>query len=166
MYYLNIFLFFSIFGYTYETILRIILHSTQDYLLIGPWMPIYGFGILISEFLNSFLNKLKLKRWKKILLFFLINFFLLTIIEEIGGILVEKIFHTSFWNYEYLPLNIGPYINIFVSLLWSFSSVIMIYIILPIISKLIKKTPKIITYLLLFLLIIDHIYLIIQYYFQ
>lgn len=164
MYYLNIFLLFSIFGYSYETIFRILLNSTQDYLLFGPWMPIYGFGVLISEYLNNFLNKFQLKRFKKILIFLILNLFILTGIEEIGGILVEKIFHTSFWNYEYLPLNIGPYINVFVSLLWSISSMIIVYIILPIISKFLKRIPKFLSYLILILLVLDHIILLYQYY--
>lgn len=164
MYYLNIFLIFSILGYSYETILRILLNSTQNYLLIGPWMPIYGFGILISELLNKFLNKFQLKRWKKIIFFFLLNLIILTIIEEIGGLLVEKIFHTSFWNYEYLPLHIGPYINVFVSILWSFSATIIEYIFLPIINPWMKKIAKGISYTTLILLIIDHLILLYRYF--
>lgn len=159
MYYLNIFLLFSILGYSYETILRILTNATQNYLLIGPWMPIYGFGILNSEFLNIFLNKFKLKKWKKIIIFFLINILLLSIIEEIGGLLVEKIFHTSFWNYEYIPLHIGPYLNIFVSIIWSISSTFIEYVLIPLLTPFIKKIPKWVSYLVLILMLLDHIIL-------
>lgn len=164
MYYLNIFLLFSILGYSYETIFRLYLKTTQDYLLMGPWMPIYGFGLLISEFLNIFLNKFKLKRFKKIILFFFINIILLTIIEEIGGILVEKIFHTSFWNYEYIPLHLGPYINIFVSIIWSLASTIIEFFLIPILTPLIRKIPKMVSYIILFLLLLDHVILLYQYF--
>ena len=147
MYYLNIFLLFSILGYSYETIFRLFLKTTQDYLLMGPWMPIYGFGLLISEFLNIF-----------------INIILLTIIEEIGGILVEKIFHTSFWNYEYIPLHLGPYVNIFVSIIWSLASTIIEFFLIPILTPLIRKIPKMVSYIILFLLLLDHVILLYQYF--
>ncbi len=161
MFYLNVFLVFAILGYSYETIFRIFLHATQDYLLIGPWMPIYGFGMLNSELVNIFLNKFCLKGWKKIFFFFVLSFFLLTIIEEIGGLLVEFFFATSYWNYEYLPLHIGPYINVFVSLLWALFATLMEYVLIPILSPFLRKVSPIISYICLFLMILDHIYLLV-----
>lgn len=162
MFYLNIFLIFSIFGYTYEIIIRMLNQVSTSNLLLGPWMPIYGFGILISEFLNSFLNKFLLTGKKKIIIFFFLNIIILSLLEEIGGLLVEYFFHTSYWNYENIPLNIGPYINILISFLWGFLSTIMEYIILPILTPLLKKIPKLVSYILLILLLLDHTYLIIS----
>lgn len=162
MYYTNLLLFFSIFGYLYEMLIRLLKSIPINNLLIGPWMPIYGFGILILEWINELLNVFKIKGWKKIILCFLLSIFLLSILEWFGGILVEKIFHTSFWNYEEIPLNIGKYINIFVSLLWGLFGLFAEYILTPIITPFLKKIPKWVSYLILFFILLDHLYLILH----
>lgn len=160
MFYLNVFLLFSIMGYSYETLFRFFKGIVQHNLLLGPWMPIYGFGILISEFVNLFLNKFLLKGKKKIFLFFILNVLLLTILEEIGALFIRFFFQTAFWNYEDIPLHIGPYINVFVSLVWGICAVFMEYVLIPILTPFIKKIPKGVSFILLIFLLLDHLWMI------
>lgn len=161
MYYSNLFLFFSIFGYLYEMLIRILNNFSKTNLLLGPWMPIYGIGIVLVELINQFLNQMKIQGKKKVILCFFLSFFSLTILEWVGGLLVEKLFFKSFWNYENIPFHIGKYINVLVSLLWGFLSIFIEYVLIPILSPMIKKIPKGITWLFLILIMMDHIYLII-----
>ena len=45
--YINIFIIFSILGFLSEFIISLCMHEQKQTLLIGPWMPIYGLGILL-----------------------------------------------------------------------------------------------------------------------
>lgn len=154
MFYINTFFLFSIFGYTYEMILHILEHNVRTQILIGPWMPIYGIGILITELFNYLLSK-KYQKWKKIFFCFLLSIILLTILEELGGLLIDKVFCTKFWNYENIPLAIGPYVNLLVSIFWGIFAMILEYILLPIFTPLLKKIPKWVSIVLMIFLLLD-----------
>lgn len=163
MFYINLFLFSSILGFSYETIFRLIHHYSTYNLLLGPWMPIYGFGILIVEGIDKTLNFFQIKGKKKVFLNLLLSVFFITILEWIGGILVEKLFSTSFWNYESIPLHIGPYISILISIIWGIMAMFLEYFFTPICTPLLKKIPNWISFLLLLLLLLDHICLIFRF---
>ncbi|MCI8575236.1 MAG: putative ABC transporter permease [Bacilli bacterium] len=158
MFYLNTFLFFSILGYTYETIFHFLEHKMRENILFGPWMPIYGFGILCIELIHKILTKLKINGKKKLLYCFILSVIFLTIIEEIGGLIILYFFQTSFWNYESIPLSIGPYINILVSLIWGVLGLFLEYIIYPLVTPWLKKIPKWVSILLFLLLLLDNIW--------
>lgn len=162
MYYGNLFLIFSMFGYFYEMLIRLIRNIPGHTLFIGPWMPIYGFGVLMVEFIDRFLSLFQIRGRKKIFLNFFLSTILLTILELIGGLFVEILFKTSFWNYEQIPLHIGKYINVFVSLLWGIGSLLIVYIINPALTPFIKKIPKWVSILCFLLMTLDHVYLLIR----
>jgi uncharacterized membrane protein len=158
MFYINTFLFFSILGWSYETIFHFLEHKMRNNILLGPWMPIYGFGMLIIEFLNLLLKKLKIKGKKKLIYCFILSVIIITILEELGGLYIEYFYQTSFWNYEAFPFSIGPYINILVSLIWGLSGLFLEYVIYPLVTPWLKKIPKWVSITLLFLLLIDNIW--------
>lgn len=80
---------------------------------------------------------------------------ILTILEWVGGILIEKFFHITFWDYRKFKFNIGKYIALEVSLVWGILSLLIIYIIQPILNKFIYLIPNYITYILISLIILD-----------
>ena len=124
--------------------------------LYGPWVPIYGFGACIIIFIMRLIfNRFKLKRIYKIILLFLISSITLTILEFMGGHLIELLTNKIFWNYSKLKFNIGHYIALEISLVWGIMSLVITYIIKPIIDKLLKKIPSSITYLVLLIFMID-----------
>ena len=54
MFYINFFLFFSIFGYLFETLCAYIFKSGfNSGILYGPWTPLYGFGVLIILIISN-----------------------------------------------------------------------------------------------------------------
>ena len=159
-YYINNFLIFSILGFIYENVLHFITRGDfTNNPFYGPWMPIYGFGVIIMIFLTRLIfNNLKVKRWVKIILLFISVTLILTIIELIGGYLTEFIFHKSFWNYTDLKFNFGKYIALEVSLVWGVACLIFLYIVKPLTDKFIEKIPKFISIVLLILVIADFIF--------
>ena len=156
MYTLNNFFIYSILGFLFETIGNIIIGSHgESGILFGPWTPVYGFGIIVSFYINKKLeNKIKKRKLKNVILF-LTTTIILTILEQIGGMLIEAIWNTSFWDYTKLKFNIGKYISLETSLLWGIGSVLITNYLKSYTDKLNKKIPKVITYILTISLVID-----------
>lgn len=158
MYTLNNFFIYSILGFIFETINYVIFgFHGESGILFGPWTPVYGFGVIIAFYINKKLErKYQNKKIKNILLFF-ITAILLTILEQIGGMIIENVWHTSYWDYTKLKFNLGKYISLETSLLWGIGSVLITNFLKKYTDKLNKKIPKCITYILTFAIIIDGI---------
>lgn len=156
-YYLNIFLVCSVLGYVIETLLKtFVFHGMNNGILFGPWIPVYGFGAVIIILIERLIfNRLKAPRIVKIILMFISVTLLLTLLEFLGGILIEFLFDKVFWDYSNLKFNFGHYIALEISLLWGVFSLIFIYVIKPIEDKFIKKIPKWVSILVFSIFIID-----------
>jgi len=163
MYYINNFLFFSLFGHVLESIVYFILdNGGHSGILYGPWTPAYGFGIVLIIVIHNILNKTKITGFKKILLLFLISSLTLTVIEYIGGISIEYFFHKKLWSYKDLQYNIGRYIALEISIVWGLCSILYIYLVKPYTDKIIKRIPYYITIPILVFFIIDFIITVID----
>ncbi len=154
-YYLNIFFLISILGHIIENIVYVHVDSG---ILYGYWTPIYGIGSLIILLINYLLDKLKINKKLKPFFLFLISALSLCLLEFIGGYLIEILFGRIFWNYEDQALNIGKYTSVTMGLIWGLASLLLIYIVMPILNKIIKKIPKWITIILVILFVIDIVF--------
>ena len=156
-YYIDVFIIYSIIGFIIETILKLTLFpSINNGFLYGPWIPVYGFGCcLIIVIMRFVFNKIKLARFLKIILLFLISAIILTLLEYIGGNLIELFTDKVFWDYSNMKYNLGHYVALEISLLWGMMSVVFVYIIKPFTDKLIKKIPGSLTYLVLSIVLFD-----------
>lgn len=157
MYYINCFFIYSFLGFLLETIISVIKkEKIGSGILYGPWTPIYGIGSILILFISKFIfNILKVKKVFEVLIVLLVITIILTLLEWAGGVLIEKIFHVTFWDYRKFKFNIGKYIALEVSLIWGIGSLLIIYVIQPILNKFIYLIPSYITYLLIVLIIID-----------
>ena len=90
-----------------------------------------------------------------ILITYIISMILLSLIELLGGNLIKIFFNQELWNYEKHKFNIGPYISLEMANIWGISSITVIYVLKPLLDKIIYKIPKIITYSLTLLFLID-----------
>lgn len=165
MYYLNYFFLYSIIGHLFETILLFLKQSNgKSGYLYGLWTPVYGIGIiliiLISNFVFKNINKNKIIQ--SIIIFLWVST-ALTVIEWLGGITIEHLFHFTFWDYSNFTLSMGKYVAIEISLIWGTLSLIFIYLLKKPSDKLIKKIPKCLTYILVMLFVIDNILSILKY---
>jgi len=143
MYYLNCFFIYSIIGFLLETGYAPYNKSGfNSGILYGPWTPIYGIGtVLILVLSHYFFMNLHMPRWiETIIVFFIVGIFL-SCIELIGGILIEKNFSLIFWDYSKHKYHIGTYISLEMTAIWGLLTVIFIYVINPLLSKLIEKIP-------------------------
>lgn len=160
MYYINSFLVYSLLGFVMESALYKFF-SIDNYsgFMIGPITPIYGFGVLAILIINKYIiEKIKVNRFIKIIISFLVFAIILTLLEFIGGLLLDKILNVELWNYTNKKYNIGKYICLELSLVWGLFSIIFIYILRPFMDRFIKRIPKKATYLFLFIFIVDLIY--------
>ena len=151
MYYLNYFFILSFIGHLIETYIV----KSNSGILLGWWTPVYGIGTIIIILINNFINRFKLNKVLKVILLFISCSFILTILEAIGGYLIEFVFDITFWDYTKYKFNIGKYIALEVSVIWGLSSIVLIYYIKPFLDKIISKIPKYFTYILITLFILD-----------
>ncbi len=157
MYYLNTFLIYSILGFLLETIRSFFVNSKfTSGIMYGPWTPIYGLGIVLVILISNYLfSHLHLSRWVETLITFIIITLVLTLLEWIGGVLIEKIFHVVFWDYSKEAFSIGKYISLSKSLIWGVGSIIFIYVLKPLLEGVIKRVPVPVTVILTLLMLSD-----------
>lgn len=149
----------SFLGYILETGVKTFVNPKMNNgILYGPWIPVYGFGILLSSFVTNKVFRMKLTKRAKFIISFLILFITITVVEQLGGILIEKTFHKTFWSYRNKKFNIGPYISLEMSLLWGFLSLLFVWELKPLIDVYIKKIPRILSLLLLGMQLLDAIF--------
>ena len=163
-YYINIFFIYSILGFLFESFLMISAgnHFFNSGVLYGPWAFIYGIAIFVLILLDKFLKERKLPKWLEIVLFYIGATLLMTLIEFTGGMLIEKIFHTVYWDYTNMHNHYGHYICLEISLFWGLFATLVNYLLTPLTKKLAKKTPWYITIILIILFVIDIIATIIN----
>lgn len=163
MYYLNNFLFFSILGHIFESIIFLFLNNNgYSGILFGPWTPVYGLGIIIIILINKILDKYNFKLINKIIVSFLTYGIILSLIEYIGGISIELLFHNVFWDYSNHKFNIGKYISIEMALLWGLVSSIYLFVFKKLTDKFINKIPSYLTWALFIIFICDFLTTIID----
>ena len=123
-------------------------------------------SIWYSFFYHSFYRKkiklLQLKKWQEILLFFVSNIIILSILEFLSGELILAIGKIRYWNYENLTWNIDGFICLEVSLFWGLASLFIEYFLYPRIKNFLKKIPKYLTIIFVILYVLDLLYMIIR----
>lgn len=102
--------------------------------LNGPLCPIYGIGVItVVVILEPYTGNL-------VALYFL-SALLVTALEWVTGILLEKIFHHKWWDYSEVPMNIGGYVCIPFSIIWGAACVVIVKCIHPLVYKLVSLIP-------------------------
>lgn len=155
MYYLNIFFIFAFLGHILE---NIVYPNVDSGILYGLWTPIYGFGVILIILIDKYLKKFKLKAYLHVPLLFLISAISLGIIETIGGYYIEIVFGRIFWNYANHFVPIGKYTSLQMMSTWGICSILVIYVLIPIINKFINKIPTFLTSFMISLFFVDIIY--------
>ncbi|MBR1539691.1 MAG: putative ABC transporter permease [Clostridia bacterium] len=110
--------------------------------LHGCYLPIYGFGGLILIFSLQKLMKKKLKLAKinfTPILVFLLILIVVSTVEFIASWGMEMLFHKRWWDYSYDKFNLNGRISLRNSSLLAICGMIALYLILPIVEKLVSK---------------------------
>lgn len=159
MYYIKIFLLYSLLGFIMEsTLFKIKLSKKHSGIFYGPMTAVYGVGIISIELLNKyFFKKIKCSILLKLIIEFLTLVIVLSLIEYLGGNILNYLFDIDMWDYSNIKPNFGKYICLKNSIIWGILGTIYIHIFKPFTDKLIKQiTPKE-SYLFLTIFIIDTI---------
>ena len=105
--------------------------------LNGPLCPIYGFGAVGVFMLGNVLDSGSLGGDISSInpfLIFLIGVVLATLIELLAGFLMDRLFHTRWWDYSAEPFNFHGYICLKFSLLWGLAVLVVVRVIHPYIA--------------------------------
>ncbi len=99
---------------------------------IGPWLPIYGFGLCILYLIASLegLHLIENPFWNKAALF-LTMAVCMTAIEYIGGFVSLKYFHVRLWDYRQMPGNIQGIICPQFSVAWAVMGAVYYFLVHP-----------------------------------
>lgn len=156
-----LFFIYSFIGWLWETLYCSLKAGKFVYrgFLIGPYCPIYGFGILSVLY---FLEPLR----QNIVVLYLLSTILVTILEYITSYGLEKLFHASWWDYKDVPLNINGRVAVPVSLFWGIGCVLIVRVIHPKVmlfeTFLAEKFGLVLPIILVVLIVSDLIYTLIN----
>lgn len=130
--YFLLFIIYSFIGWIVELInIFIIEHKIVDRgFLIGPYLPIYGFGAL---FIITFLSKYK----SDLITLFCMSTIICATLEYITSFIMEKLFHARWWDYSSNKFNINGRICLETASLFGIGGCIIIYIIQPVLDSII-----------------------------
>ena len=163
LYYVKCFFVYAVLGYFFESAVSLLWgHEFDSGIFYGPITPIYGIGIVMVIMIHKYISKFNFKKWKEVLILFLCFFIGITILEQLGGMLIEFLFDKVFWNYSRFRFNWGPYIALEISTAWGLLSLGIVYFLKPLVDKLIKIIPKFIVYILIVLFIINIVFTFIK----
>jgi uncharacterized membrane protein len=108
--------------------------------LSGPFCPVYGFGaLLILTALSPLLGMFQFP-WELVLLFFA-GILLTSTLEYLTSVLLERVFHTSWWDYSKHRFQIHGRVCLTNSLLFGLMSVLMLEFLHPLVLSLLEKIP-------------------------
>ena len=124
MKYLFIFAFMSIIGWILEVLYRSFISKKfiNPGLMLGCSLPVYGVGGIILNLLADI--KVVNNIYFNYFILSLIAMVLLTLIEYVGGVLLEKIFKIKLWDYSKYKYNLKGLICLRMSIIWGIVSLI------------------------------------------
>ena len=133
----------SIFGWVLEVFYRHFTNKDKKWFnpgfCVGPYLPIYGIGLLIAYIITYVENYIVIDNLViKRLVLFAVMALCMTLVELIGGIILDKYFNLRLWDYSNEKLNYKGYICLKFSLAWMLISAIYYFIIHPQVTDSVK----------------------------
>ncbi|HCX64082.1 MAG TPA: hypothetical protein DHN33_02575 [Eubacteriaceae bacterium] len=103
--------------------------------LYGPMCPIYGTGTVLMLWIFDFLRANEIFNFYESMIgVFFFGFFFASLMELIVGMVLEKMFKTRWWDYSDRKFNIKGYIALQFSALWGVGSLVILFLINPVIE--------------------------------
>ncbi len=154
LYYFLFFVIYCFLGWLMESIFCACIEKkwANRGFLIGPWCPIYGFGVLIGTF---YITQYR----DNAVTVFLLAAIICSILEYVTSYIMEKIFKTRWWDYSNHKFNLNGRICLSNSIGFGLLTLLVIYVLNPLLFSLLDMLPNlallIIGSCLLVLFIID-----------
>lgn len=132
-----IFLFWGVVGWLIEVVdMRIEAGEFQNRgFLHMPFCPIYGIGMAgVSACLGNVKNSY--------LALFAVGMIFCSIFEYIVGGILEKLFHSRWWDYSHMRFNIKGRVCLRNAILFGFGAIVVFRFVEPVVETVIAKIPK------------------------
>lgn len=134
---INWFFIYSFFGWLWETCF--VSAKKGQYVnrgfINGPFCTIYGFGALSVYLILKPVGD-------SLLWLFLGGIVVATVLEYLTAVLMESIFHTSWWDYSDKKFNFQGRICLGASLGWGFFTVLLFRVLHPIVEEIVGLYPQ------------------------
>lgn len=135
-----LFTIYSVIGYICEVIVVTLSEkkfSPQRGFLIGPYIPIYGFGaICMAKLLSNYKNDL--------IILFVMSTVICTVLEYMTSYILEKIFKLRWWDYSHLSFNINGRVCLSNSILFGVGGIVITNYINPFLENILNNTTNIV----------------------
>ena len=119
--------------------------------LYGTFSFVWGFGAVL---LTIVLQRLAGKPDRQV---FLAGFLVGGAYEYLCSVFTEVVFGTVFWDYSWMPLNLGGRVNMLYCVFWGLLAVIWVKMLYPPMDKAIEKIPplvgKVLTWVIVFVMV-------------
>ncbi len=120
--------------------------------LIGPYCPLYGVGAWLMIF---FLHRYE----KDFVVLFVLSAVVCSVLEYLTGYLLEKVFHTRWWDYTHRRWNLNGRVCLGNSLMFGAAGVLLIALVNPFLHRLLSMIPHVVLMILacilLFIFLLD-----------
>ena len=138
------FIVYCFIGWVYEVIWEFAIGNgfVNKGFLYGPYLPIYGFGVLILLFLLHKLMDKKIKIGKiniTPIIVFLAILLIVSVIEYFASVGMELLFHDRWWDYRDDKFNLNGRISLRNSSLLAIGALALIYLVQPLLNKFFGK---------------------------
>ena len=155
LYLFLVFFIYSFLGYIIECLYCSIINKkiiTNRGFLIGPYLPIYGFGsIFILYFLRTYFSSP--------VILFIVGAVIASTLEFTASYLMEKIFKARWWDYSDKKYNLDGRICLLNTVLFGAAGLVVVYLVNPILLKLLNlfndKTLDILSIILMIIFLTD-----------
>lgn len=129
-----LFFIYAFIGWLWETIYCSIKAKKFVYrcFLIGPYCPIYGFGVLAVLYLIS-------PYQKNIVILYIFSALIVTLLEYVTSYGLEKLFHTTWWDYHDVPFNLNGRVALPISLFWGIGCVFIVKVVEPVVDTFVQS---------------------------
>lgn len=141
--YFVLFIIFSFLGYLLEVIFCVVKEKRIDNrgFLYGPICPIYGVGALLMILISHLFNVYNIEITP--VKIFIISFFGSMVLEYLTSVILEKLFHSTWWDYSDTPLNINGRVCIFYSFFFGIAGLVIAYVLIPYVNMILKNVTPI-----------------------
>ena len=145
LYFFSFFL-YCVIGWIYEVVLGLLYgHGFVNRgFLLGPYLPVYGFGVVLLLLLlkgvmsrKRYIGRLPVTP----LLVFVLIVFITTIVEFFTSWALEAVFDKRWWDYSADFLNIDGRVCPRTSFRFGLGGMVLLYGVQPLFSRLIAKVP-------------------------
>ncbi|MBR5046721.1 MAG: hypothetical protein IKX76_00630 [Eubacterium sp.] len=109
--------------------------------LNGPVCPIYGFGVLAVFRVLEAVGEGDLSRQNAFMVF-IFGVILATVVEFLGGWILDKLFHARWWDYSDQPFNLHGYICLEFSIIWGLGILLVVRGVNPTITYLLGLVSR------------------------